>query len=382
MPLADRYEYIKFLKDNGINIKLFGKGWEKYSDLKDIYGGFLESEDFVKIINQTKINLNLAKTFYKKGEQGQLKGRLIEMPACNAFVLTEHTPMNIGFFKKHKEVNFKNKEELLTKINYFLKHKEEREKLAEEAYKEVIKNCNWEAQFRKIFEKLTKDKNFQYKGVKEILKPNKKIVSIEENNFKDMGKLKKKIKNYDYISFKKGDNKNHKYKNYFQIYSLEKSGRDISCCDYYVHSNGLGNYLLLSSKKAFHNLNKDKFARLLNMNQLVVKKSYFLKSIDKFKEAFNEKEIDFIDETNTIFVSITLVQLKRINIVDYDSMKKAFQMKFRDKLYSLVYQKKIFFDPYPYNLIMESIFGGKVFLLRYLAEFLSEREVWTKLKNK
>src|SRR3989344_7681441 len=51
---AGRYEMIKNLKDNGISVKVFGFGWENYPEIKDVYGGPLESDQVVKVTNESK----------------------------------------------------------------------------------------------------------------------------------------------------------------------------------------------------------------------------------------------------------------------------------------------------------------------------------------
>ena len=147
-PLADRYDYIKFLMKKGINIRLFGGDWHNYSDLKSIYGGFLYPEDFIKVINQSRINLNFSKTFFKQGKLGQMKGRPIEILACNSFLLTEYTNRTIDFLVKNKKMNFRSKEELLKKIKYYLNHEKERKNIAKEGYDYVIKNHSWEKLFK------------------------------------------------------------------------------------------------------------------------------------------------------------------------------------------------------------------------------------------
>src|SRR3989344_9288152 len=58
---AGRYEMIKYLKDNGISVRVFGFGWENYPEIKDIYGGPLESDEIVNVINQSRINLCFSK---------------------------------------------------------------------------------------------------------------------------------------------------------------------------------------------------------------------------------------------------------------------------------------------------------------------------------
>ena len=136
-PKMDRHYLLKYLYDNGINLKVFGAGWYKYSDLSKIYGGPLDDKQITKIINQTKINLCFSKNGY--GEP-HLKGIVFEIGACGSFVLAEYSHKLLDFFEEDREIiMFKNKEELLGKIRYYLKHENEREKIEKKMYTKVVK---------------------------------------------------------------------------------------------------------------------------------------------------------------------------------------------------------------------------------------------------
>jgi len=302
-----------------------------------------------------------------------LKGRDLEIPASGSFLLIEHFLKINTFFKDAKKITFKTKEELLKKIKYYLKHKETREKLAEKYRQQVLKNYTWEILFKNFFSKTIQDN-----PRKELPKLNKKIVTISREDFLNSEKLKKKLNGGDYICFSEGKCKVSPYKNYFQAYSLEKSKKQISCCDYCVHSEDLGDYLIFKAKQAFKTINKEDFSALLNMNQLMVSKSYFLKNFDLFKRMFHGKVANIINEKNTVFISIPLIKIEDLKTINYNGMKEAFRMLFLDKLYSLAYQKKIFFSSYPYKLLLGSIFG-KIFIFRYLFESLFNKENWAKV---
>jgi spore maturation protein CgeB len=373
-PIVDRYDYIKFLMKKGINIKLFGGDWHNYSDLKDIYGGFLSQKDFIKVINQSKINLNFSKVFFKKNDPGCLKGRSIEILACNSFLLTEYTKMNISFISGKNGMNFRNKEELLKKIKYYLKYEEERKNLTKEAYNHILKNYSWENLFTKYFEKIEKDKSMK----KDLPKLNKKIIKISKKEINlSLKEIKDKLKNIDYISFFKSFCKQSPYKNYFQAYSLKISKKQISCCDYNVYSKDLGNYLIFSSKKAFNSLNKKDFQKLLNMDQLMVTKDYFLKNFNAFKKIFNGEFTNIINKKDIVFVSIPLVSFTNINSIKYKNMKEIFRTLFFDKIFSLAHQKKIF-DPYLFKLFFLP-FPGKKFAFKYLLERFFDKGSWEAL---
>lgn len=368
-PIVDRYEYIKFLKESGVNIKLFGVGWQNYHDLKDIYEGPLYNEDYPKVINQSKINLNFSKTLYKKGKSGQLKERVLEVPACGAFLLNEYTSMNLEFINKKKEINFRNKEELLKKIKYYLKHEEEREKLAKEVYKYIVKYHSWETLFSDFFNKIDKDKPKSFR-LPEIDKRIAKISSTDLN--KTPAEVKKILNEVDYVLLNKDDSKSLTDRDYIQAYSLFISKKQISCCDYYVNSNILGDYLLFKSKSTFNTLNNE-FCKFLNINQLMITKKYFLDNLNFFKGLYSGKmDSDIqkkISDKNIVFVSIPLIRVKNLPKFKYNQLKENFYMFFLDKFFSLIYQKKIF-SPYIFKFFFFSL-TGNFFIIKSLFDKFS-----------
>lgn len=377
MPIVDRYDYLKFLHKNGIKVKIFGREWDKYSDIKEIYGGFLSNEDYVKTMNQTKINLSFSKGMLPGKKGGQIKGRVIECGLCKAFLLVESTERNIDFYKKHKELTFKTKEELLEKVKYYLGREKEREKFAQLAYDFVIKTSSTESLFSAFFNKIAKTNAEDFR--KELQKINKKVVSLSIKDFTNKQRLNKKIANVDYVCF---DSKAEvmKEREYFQAYSLEKSGKDISCCDYYANSNLTGDYLRFMAKKAFYDIPKNDFSDLIDLSQLMVRKDYFIKNLNEFASFAKGEKINIIDDKNTNFVSIPLVRIKKLKKTSYKSMKEAFRMLFLDKMYTLVYKKKLFSLFYP-GIMAESLFSGKSFMLRYVYESLFGRDKWDRLNT-
>ncbi len=367
-PVADRYEYIKFLKESGVNIKLFGAGWQNCPEFKNIYGGVLYSGDYPKVLNQSKINLNFSKTLYRKGSLGQLKGRSLEIPACNAFMLNEYTDMNIEFINKLKEINFRNKEELLEKINYYLKHEKEREKLSKRLYNYIIKNQTWELLFTNFFKRIEKEKaqNLQ------LPKANKKIITLSDKELNlSLGEIKKLLKEYDYVLLSKGKSKSLPYRNNLQSYSLQISKKEISCCDYYLNSLGLGNYMVSMIKEAFHSLSEKNFYRVLNVNQLMVTKDFFLKNFDDFRKLFYGEQVRLLNEKNTAFISIPLISIKKIPLMNYKTIKQIFHMNFIDVLFSLFYQKKMI-NLYILNFLI--IFLRRRFVRKYLMDYLKDKK--------
>jgi spore maturation protein CgeB len=378
-PINDRPDFIRFLLENKVNIKLFGEGWSKYPEFKEIWKGVPNLEDYPKVINQSKINLNFSKTFINVKKNTQLKGRIFEILACDSFLLTEYFEGQNLYLDYSDEISFKTKEQLLEKIKYYLKNEKKRKVLTKALYKKMIKDYVWEKQLMDIFKKISKqEKNLLHKPLPKI---NKNLIYLSKEDLnQDIDKLNKKIKNCDYIFFKQGSPEISAHRDFFQAYSLEKSKKEISCCDYYVSSKSLGDYMLFMAKRAFNFLNKEDFSKLSDINQIAVTKDYFISNIEKFKGFFNKEPIDIIDETNTIFVSIPLISLNNLKTINYDSMKDAFRMKFLDDLFSLIYQKKVIFSPFLYKLMIHGILKDRI-IFRHLVSSLTDSWNWEKLKT-
>ena len=381
-PKADRRDIIKYLIEKGIEVYIFGWGWNKFPEFKDYYKGPLNQEDYAKITNQTKINLCLTKAGLVEEKKdlningkktGRLNGRIFEIGVCKSFQIVQYFPEALELFKEDKEiVVFKSKEELLEKIKYYLDNEIKREKIAEKAYKRILNDYNREKILSAILIKILRKKR------KDIRIPpvTKRLTLVKREDLPDIKNLKNKLRETDYVYFSK--NEDSIYKNNFQSYSLEKTNKDISCCEYYVYSKNLGNYLRLRTFYAFKRIGK-KANQLINPDQLMVKKDFFLKNIESFKKLFDNNGFELINDDNTAFVSMPLTKVKDFNSLDYEFMEKSFDMLFIKTLFSLVYQKKIFFSAYPYRLFFNSLIKGR-FIIKHLFKSVFDRHNYDKLK--
>ncbi|MFH1358680.1 MAG: glycosyltransferase [archaeon] len=373
-PMSNRGDYVKFLTDK-VNIKLFGGGWDAYPELKKVYKGYLDSEEYSNTINKTKINISFSKSYYPGRGDTHFKSRLFEVFATNSFLLVEYYPqLKLYYNKYYDKISFNSKNELLKKIKYYLENEEEMKKMTEYFYKETIKNYSWEKQLENLLHILYKDRDRKPK--KELPKLKNKIIELNEEDLKKPSDyLKQKTKSFDYICFKKDETLPSKYKTYFQIYSLEKSKKQISCCDYHLYSKKLGDYMLFTAKRAFETIeDKNNFNKLLNINQIAVTKNFFFNNLKKFKKIFNNDTIDFINNDNTVFISIPLVQIKNLRIKSDNEINKAFRMKFFDKLYLLIQSKKIISNRYIYDFFIESLFRGDFLLLKSFFGYIFNKE--------
>ena len=111
---GQRVEYIKEAIRKKINVRVFGKGWDKYSEIKKYWGGYISSNQMNQVFNQSKINLNFM--WSSKGGY-QIKGRSFEISGSRAFQLCNHGNQLVDFFKPDVDIGtFKNKKEFIEKI--------------------------------------------------------------------------------------------------------------------------------------------------------------------------------------------------------------------------------------------------------------------------
>lgn len=152
---GQRTDYVRFLIANGVNIRVFGRGWERYPDVRLNWGGYLSHKEMLEVISNSKINLNFLWTSAEK-ERCTIKGRTLELSACRAFQLSNHTDefANYGFVDGENIAVFSDRKSALEKICYYLKNEDERNAIAERAYSHVLQNHTWRQRFQDIFARL------------------------------------------------------------------------------------------------------------------------------------------------------------------------------------------------------------------------------------
>jgi hypothetical protein len=375
-PLSNksgRVEYLEFLMKNKVNLKIFGKGWEKYSQFKEIYGGTVDCHEMVKIINQSKISLSFSKNVYGGLH---LKARTFECGACNSFTLVEKYENYLDLFSKKDLETFTNKKELLNKIKYFLDRPKERNRISKKLFDKISKNYGSKNEVEKI-KKSTSINRFEKWSLPNI---KKHVIYLSKTDLeKNYEEIKNKLEKYDYVSFKEEGVINSKHKDLLQIYSLEKSKKEISCCDYIVYKKNLGDFIRFDSKKGFYDLNYNEFNKFLKKSQLMIAKNFFLKNLLKFnsKRGLNK---NLITEKNTVFISFPLLKLKNLKLKRYSILKKACRFYFPQKIYSLKYQKKLFRTLFLPSLFLE-IIRGNFFILQVVFSSLKKNFCSIKFKK-
>ena len=153
--LAGRPDNINYLKNNGINVRTFGRNSES---------GWLGFEEYRRIICRSRINLNfsgLTNMTRWTGEcninkrKTQMKGRVFEVLFCGGFLLTEYFYGVEKLLEVGREIEvYSNKEELLKKVRYYLENESQREAIAERGYKRAVNDYNVKTGIMKILEEV------------------------------------------------------------------------------------------------------------------------------------------------------------------------------------------------------------------------------------
>ncbi len=127
-----RAKSISFLAERGIQVGVWGNGWEENCKLSHpnlrIKGPSIYGDDYARIICSFDICLG----FLRKINRDLQTTRTIEIPACGGFMLAERTSEHLDLFEEGKEAEFfGNQEELLGKVRYYLAHESERRQIAQ-----------------------------------------------------------------------------------------------------------------------------------------------------------------------------------------------------------------------------------------------------------
>ena len=140
--IADRAEIIMKIKSVGIDITVFGNGWEN---------DFISTDEMVNIFNRSKINLNFGKTYDNSGSM-QLKARIFEICLSGGFLLTEYIPGLENYYEIGKEIDcFYSVDEAIKKIHYYLQNEKERMKIAKAGYEKTFSNYTFEKGMMNFF---------------------------------------------------------------------------------------------------------------------------------------------------------------------------------------------------------------------------------------
>jgi spore maturation protein CgeB len=207
---GDRPSHIKYLRDQGIDIRLWGHGWRDYFSERpepdpikralyvgrrlttlqgwqavvgratrafgenagtatqtipapiafpaSILGGVLSDLEMIQMYSRSKINLGFSscgETHKTEERILQVRLRDFEVPMSGGFYMVEYMEELEEFFEIGKEiVCYSGPEDLADKIKYYLLHDSEREAIRKAGHERCLRDHTWQKRFEKVFEEI------------------------------------------------------------------------------------------------------------------------------------------------------------------------------------------------------------------------------------
>lgn len=204
---GERPAYIKLLLNEGIDVRVWGYGWEMFSSRisqrlqevlhmgkellkhggwqfaalrlrkqfqskkpmlqgftssearipKNIVGGVLSDIEMIKMYSRSKINLGFSScgNTYEGERILQVRLRDFEITMSGGFYMVEYMEELEEFFEIDREiVCYREPEEMAEKIKYYLNHDEEREAISKAGYKRCLRDHTWHKRFEMAFHEM------------------------------------------------------------------------------------------------------------------------------------------------------------------------------------------------------------------------------------
>lgn len=126
----NRFQYIKALAEHGIDVHVWGNGWEDVDKVENLHikNRPVFVGEYLDTMHDSKIVLN----FFRKMNDDVMNSRMFEVPASQSFMLSEHSDLAHEFFERNVEaVYFDSPAELREKADYYLEHKNKRSAIAQ-----------------------------------------------------------------------------------------------------------------------------------------------------------------------------------------------------------------------------------------------------------
>jgi len=209
---GERPDYIRHLLDRGVDMRVWGYGWNKFSQSyqspttgsvwrlgqavrefltntawqdglrrllnlellrsagktvreapavtlpDEIIGGVLTDSDMIHMYSRSKINLGFSAcgmTHETEERIVQVRLRDFEVPMSGGFYLVEYMEELEEFFDIGKEiVCYNGPEDLVDKIKYYLEHDDQREEIRKAGYERALRNHTWHQRFEMAFRQM------------------------------------------------------------------------------------------------------------------------------------------------------------------------------------------------------------------------------------
>lgn len=187
----NRSEYIGYLAWHGVNVRVWGVGWNdtawlrqqpwhrrarrvggdmlrlfqrrfglrpgRYPVPASIQGGILSDQEMIEIHSRSQLALNFSEV--QDDLTGEIKRHVrlrdFEIPMSGGVLVTGYQEELAEFYDIGREiVCYDNKEELLYWVKYLLSHPQETEAIRQAGHLRAVKEHTWENRFRGFFEAL------------------------------------------------------------------------------------------------------------------------------------------------------------------------------------------------------------------------------------
>jgi hypothetical protein len=139
---GDREDFCRQLRDNGIDIHTFGRGWggeDKVSQSR-----------YIKILNQSWISLDLTKS--SANDTCQIKARPFEVTGCGSLLLTKENPQLEEYFVPGEEiVTYSDAADAAKKIRELLADKTRLAEIARKGHDRTLENHTYQTRLSDIF---------------------------------------------------------------------------------------------------------------------------------------------------------------------------------------------------------------------------------------
>lgn len=137
-----RAEIIDALRQQGIKVETFGKGWPS---------GKISEEETIRIYNRSRINLGFA-TVADSHESFSLKGRDFEIPMSGGLYFTQyHRELGDVYEIGREVVCYHSPEDLAEKIKFYLSHPDKEEEVRLAGHRRAINEHTWTRRCRQAF---------------------------------------------------------------------------------------------------------------------------------------------------------------------------------------------------------------------------------------
>jgi hypothetical protein len=178
---GERPALIKHLKDRGVDVRVWGPGWEYYIDWpsrnpirqianllrkpesriafpKEMLGGILSDSQLVATYNRSRINLGFAtcgETHLDQQRITQIRLRDFEVPMSGGFYLAEYTEELEEFFEVGREIVCHHGiDDIAEKVRYYLTHDTERERIRLAGHARCLRDHTWRRRFETAFDQM------------------------------------------------------------------------------------------------------------------------------------------------------------------------------------------------------------------------------------